>query len=361
MSAPVAAPAPAPRPRATGTPEDARRHMVRGMAAVEMAQSDEELAGAEEEFRIATEIDPNLAAAWFNLAAVQSRMGQLEGAIASYNRYLTLSPNADDALRVRDEVIKLEFRQEQVAKAHARAGTWVADNGASYQLTMEGSRMVLKTTDRPVREPEVISEAQFLGKTPVQKQEHAVYTLALQGNRLTGTWSREALEADKCIFPGDTAEVLGRLNPGESSMTLQHPRTMYRAYESMMSGGCSVTALDNKMVEEKLYGPLPKGTLGVGLVGLTTWTDGDWDFKFVRIGWQGRLRILVSEQSTAYSAGLRSGDEILAIDGTALRDMNAGQAMMRLYGEPGTPVTLTIWRKGVKEPFPMTVQRVVNR
>lgn len=81
----VTAPALTPRPRATGTPEDAHRHMVRGMAAVEIAKSDAELADAEQEFRIATEIDPTLAAAWFNLGAVQARMGRYEAAVASYN------------------------------------------------------------------------------------------------------------------------------------------------------------------------------------------------------------------------------------------------------------------------------------
>ena len=37
------------RARATGTPEDARRHILRGMAAIEMAKSNDDMALAEED------------------------------------------------------------------------------------------------------------------------------------------------------------------------------------------------------------------------------------------------------------------------------------------------------------------------
>jgi plasmid stability protein len=51
--------------------DEARKYLVRGMAAIEMAKSDEELAAAATEFKKATEISPNMATAWYNLGSVQ--------------------------------------------------------------------------------------------------------------------------------------------------------------------------------------------------------------------------------------------------------------------------------------------------
>lgn len=350
----------APRPRATGTTEDARRHMVRGVAAIEMAKSDAELAGAEEEFRIATEIDPAMAAAWFNLGAVQSRMGHLEEAIASYNHYLDLAPNAEDAPRIRDEVIKLQYRQEQQAKKQGRAGIWVSDEGAFYALTLDGERMMLKTSSRRVPESEVLATYTMVGSVPISEYERAEYQLTLRGSRLAGIWKREALKADKCTVPPETAEAVGELNEREGILLLRHQRTVYRAATQMSvlsNDYCGeVAALEKINVEERLHGPLPKGGLGVAPIGLTKWWDGG--FSAIQFGWQGRLAVAVPENSDAYSAGLRDQDEILAIDGVAVNSLTAGQAMMRLAGQPGTPVTLLITRNGVNEPFAITMRRV---
>lgn len=54
------------RARAFGTPEDARRHVVRGAAAIEMAKNMDDLARAADEFRQATEIAPEMPEAWYN-------------------------------------------------------------------------------------------------------------------------------------------------------------------------------------------------------------------------------------------------------------------------------------------------------
>ncbi|MFA6922311.1 MAG: SUMF1/EgtB/PvdO family nonheme iron enzyme [Gallionella sp.] len=112
-------------------PADARRHMIRGVAAIEMAKSNAELTLAADEFRRATELDPSLFAAWFNLGSVQAKLGQFNEAIESYKRYLTLVPKAEDAQKVQDEMIKLEFRQEQVTKM---SPVMVHIPGKNYEL-----------------------------------------------------------------------------------------------------------------------------------------------------------------------------------------------------------------------------------
>lgn len=107
--------------------EQARKHLVRGMAAIEMAKTDAELAPAAAEFQKATELAPDMAAGWFNLGSVQSKMGQLKDAIASYRRYLVLAPKADDARLVNEEIIKLEYKLELAeAKVLKRDGRFIA-------------------------------------------------------------------------------------------------------------------------------------------------------------------------------------------------------------------------------------------
>jgi len=107
--------------------EEARKHLVRGMAAIEMSKNEDGLAAAAAEFAKATQIEPNLASAWYNLGSVQSKMGQLKDAIASYRRYLILAPKADDARLVNDEIIKLEYRIErEEARILKRDGRFIA-------------------------------------------------------------------------------------------------------------------------------------------------------------------------------------------------------------------------------------------
>lgn len=64
----------------------------------------------------------------------------------------------------------------------------------------------------------------------------------------------------------------------------------------------------------------------------------------------GRL-IVVSpiEDTPAYTAGIKSGDEIIAIDDTPLAKMKNQDAVDFMRGEPGSTLKLTIKREGVKE------------
>jgi hypothetical protein len=359
IAATQSAPAPVSKPRATGTPEDARHHMLRGMAAIEMAKSAAELTLAEDEFRMATEIAPEMANAWFNLAKAQTQLGRFGEAVASYRQYLVLAPDAEDAQRVRDEIVKLEFRQELVEKSQSRVGTWVAKDGTPYNLTLDGNRLTLKTKRRRVPEDEVRSTYSLVGYAPLNAFVQTEYQLILKGNILSGTWNRGAVPADKCTVPPDTSGVTGELRDSDGMMVLHHDRTSYLAETQMnlFDDFCKkVTAIERETVEETIYGPLPRGGLGVTLEGLTSWWDGG--FSMAYYGWQGRLAMRVKPDSPAFAAGLRDKDEILAIDGVAISSLSAGEAVVRLRGEPGSNVTLEIWQKGNKDTSTITLRRV---
>jgi tetratricopeptide (TPR) repeat protein len=128
---------------ADSSDDDARKHLVRGMAAIEMAKNNEELAAAAIEFKKATEIAPNMAAAWYNLGSVQVKIGQISQAIDSYRKYLTLAPKAEDARRINDEIIKLEYRLEREKLATMLAGTWSTANGQKFKLVLDRARLQL--------------------------------------------------------------------------------------------------------------------------------------------------------------------------------------------------------------------------
>ena len=114
------------------SPEDeVRKYFVRGQAAAEMAKSEAGLANAVAEFKKAIEIAPNMAALWYNLALVQAKMGQTREAIGSYQKYLALAPQAEDAGKVRDEIVKLEYRQERADKRTQYLGLSAKDNSPS--------------------------------------------------------------------------------------------------------------------------------------------------------------------------------------------------------------------------------------
>lgn len=62
------------------------------------------------------------------------------------------------------------------------------------------------------------------------------------------------------------------------------------------------------------------------------------------------------EGTPADRAGIVAGDRIIRIDGAATKDMTLVDAVRKLRGPKGTPVTITILREG-QEPFDVTVTR----
>lgn len=63
------------------------------------------------------------------------------------------------------------------------------------------------------------------------------------------------------------------------------------------------------------------------------------------------------KNSPAERAGLKAGDIIVKINEEFAADLSLFEAIMKIRGEKGTSVTLTILREGIKDPFEVTIQR----
>jgi carboxyl-terminal processing protease len=66
----------------------------------------------------------------------------------------------------------------------------------------------------------------------------------------------------------------------------------------------------------------------------------------------------VSGDSAAYASGLRGGDEILAVNGVAVKTMSVIAFKWSLRGEPGSGIILTVLHKDAGEPVDLHLKRV---
>ena len=63
------------------------------------------------------------------------------------------------------------------------------------------------------------------------------------------------------------------------------------------------------------------------------------------------------EDTPAFKAGIKSGDQIFKIDDKFTKDLNINEAVKRMRGQKGTSVTLTIMRDGFDKPKEFTLTR----
>ncbi|MDT8287828.1 MAG: tetratricopeptide repeat protein, partial [Elusimicrobiales bacterium] len=192
------------------------------MAALETAKIKSDLALAIEEFNMAVGISPKMADAWLNMGKAQVQHGLYKDAMESYRQYLAVAPDAPDAQAMRDELVKLEFRQERLEKTQGREGEWMDDSGSRYQLTVAGNRLTLKAEEYV---PHIDAAP---GPDPILDSSVPVeYQLFLQGDQLSGKWSRGELTVNTCPVPKDEADVTGEMIDSERKMVLKHERTRF--------------------------------------------------------------------------------------------------------------------------------------
>ena len=65
------------------------------------------------------------------------------------------------------------------------------------------------------------------------------------------------------------------------------------------------------------------------------------------------------EDTPAFNAGLKSGDQIIKIDGKSTKDIEIMEAVKKLRGPKDTKVTITIMRENMPTPKDITLTRAI--
>ncbi|MCR4279753.1 MAG: S41 family peptidase, partial [Candidatus Zambryskibacteria bacterium] len=76
------------------------------------------------------------------------------------------------------------------------------------------------------------------------------------------------------------------------------------------------------------------------------------------IAQEGAITVIAPlKDSPAFRAGVMAGDRIIKIDGKETSSMTTEGAVQVIRGQRGTPVTITVFRNGAKEPFDIKIVR----
>jgi len=88
-------------------------------------------------------------------------------------------------------------------------------------------------------------------------------------------------------------------------------------------------------------------------------TKGSFGGIGIEIAIQNNILTVVSpiEDTPAFKAGIKAGDQIIMIDGQTTKDITITEAVKKLRGEPGTTVRLTIMREQIPKPQEFTLTR----
>jgi hypothetical protein len=220
--------------------DEARTYLLRGMSAVEMSKNNDDLASAVVEFKRATEIAPNMAAAWYNLGLVQAKIGLFKEAIDSFNRYLILAPRARDAQKVKDEVIKLGYQLERAERVKSLTGQWVTSEGIKVNIVANDGKIRINFVRR-MKFPRS-AEVWWDGKKSPGEESVFDYVdppsihLVLSGGKLSGIVEfsggapMESSREPWCRLPAEKNPAEGTLDKDRIHLTIKKMKFKVEQY-----------------------------------------------------------------------------------------------------------------------------------
>ncbi len=90
-------------------------------------------------------------------------------------------------------------------------------------------------------------------------------------------------------------------------------------------------------------------------------TTGEFGGLGIEITIKNGILTIVSpiEDTPAYKAGVKAGDKIIKINGESTKNMTLMEAVKKLRGKPGTKVTISIFREGLKKLKDITITRAI--
>jgi hypothetical protein len=315
--------------------EEARTYFLRAKMAIEMAKTPEDFAAAAEEYKKATDVAPNMPEAWYNLGTMQAKSGQIKEAIESFNRYLALAPQAADAARIKDEVIKMTYQLERMDKFRKLNGRWVSSEGEMAIFLSEGSKLKITLQDKIYfthsTEWRIADDLSANNDDEKNLYNYAAPIIVLEQNgaKLIGTMEiPTGLNLNGCDLPVENNKAEGTLEKGSLQLKMEKIKfkikNTYKLFSQEMV--CNeVTPVGTITHETVMMGPLENG----GINAQFTIKD-------------GHMYVKSNKDATN---GLMDGDEIVSVNGVNLaRFKSLGEKITKLRGKPGSTMQLAVKR-----------------
>ncbi len=140
------------------------------------------------------------------------------------------------------------------------------------------------------------------------------------------------------------SEVFGRIK-SDYVENVEDKKLIKEAINGMLTG------LDphSAFLDQEAYHELQVGTQGkFGGLGIEIGSE------------EGLIKVISPIDDTpAQRAGIMAGDYIVKVDDVSLRGVSSTDAVKKMRGEPGTSVTLTIFRKGESKELVFTLKRAI--
>ena len=90
-------------------------------------------------------------------------------------------------------------------------------------------------------------------------------------------------------------------------------------------------------------------------------TKGEFGGLGIQIGVKDRMLTVIApiEDTPAFKAGIKAGDKIIKIDGAPTKEMTLTEAVDKMRGPKGSPVTITVMREDFASQRTFTLTRDV--
>jgi tetratricopeptide (TPR) repeat protein len=189
--------------------EEARRFMVQGVAAVEMAKSPADYEDAISKFEKAKSLAPDWPYVYYNLGLVQEKAGKYGDAVTTLKQYLRLTPNAKDAAMVRNLITKLEYKAENTLTTKDYAQIFVSlANKNLWNITGDCSPGSIFFSDPVIVKDDFVS---VIGAALYYRNPNKVYkVIRIEGNKIKYNWTLDICNPDS--FPGGCpAEIINEI------------------------------------------------------------------------------------------------------------------------------------------------------
>jgi len=232
-------------------PEEAKRHVARGTAAIESAGSREDFEHAVTEFKEAVKLAPWWAKLYLNLGMTQEKATLYDDGIRSLKLYLATFPDDPNADEIRQRIYKLEYLSEHKQQEAARAqteqrarnpkfleGVWKnKQSGRAYRVAITGDELEARsstTSDAVVRDGDFIF--------------HGI----LRGRTIDGTFRFPGYDDVGCTIPTSEMPMSGMVSEDRTSITFHSQRVVYNYSGRYTIFGKKCNGVSRDHVEESI-------------------------------------------------------------------------------------------------------------